>query len=84
MKKILFILPVVALLAGCGVNPESAARAMEAQGLKDTKITGYAWFGGCSKDDWFTSYFTATGANGAPVSGTVCQGLFKGTTVRFD
>lgn len=86
MKKIK-IIAVAALgliLASCGVNPSKASRALEAQGMTDVKIEGYAWFGGCGRDDSFASYFSATGANGAEVTGTVCQGFWKGTTVRFD
>ena len=71
------------MLASCGVNPQSAKRALEAQGLTDVKIEGYSWFG-CAKDDAFASNFTAKGTNGAEVTGSVCQGLFKGTTVRLD
>ncbi|MBB5277764.1 hypothetical protein HNR26_003853 [Rhizobium rosettiformans] len=71
------------LLTSCGVNPRNATSALEAQGLKDVKIGSYSFFG-CGRDDTFASNFSAIGANGKPVTGTVCQGLFKGTTVRFD
>lgn len=81
--KIATAAAAVVLLASCGVNPTKATRALEAQGMTDVKIEGYAWFG-CGKDDTYASYFAATGANGVQVTGTVCQGLFKGTTVRFD
>lgn len=82
MKKILFALPVVALLASCGVNPHAAKSAIEAYGMTNVEIGGYAFFG-CGKDD-FSSSFKATGVNGKPVSGVVCSGLLKGVTVRFD
>lgn len=81
---ILVIIILVGMLAGCGVNPNSATKALEAQGMTDVQIEGYAWFGGCGKDDAFQSYFSATGANGQPITGSICQGFFKGTTVRFD
>jgi hypothetical protein len=51
--------------------------------MKDVRITGFALFG-CGQEDTFKSKFTAKGSDGTPVSGTVCQGIFKGTTIRFD
>lgn len=70
-------------MTGCTVNREDAVRALEAQGMKDVRIGGYS-FWGCSDKDTFKSSFKAVGANGKPVSGTVCSGVFKGITVRFD
>lgn len=70
-------------LSSCGVNPTEATRALEAQGMTDVKIQGYA-FWGCAESDEFASKFEATGANGNAVSGVVCSGWFKGVTVRFD
>ncbi len=86
MKKIFcssILLGAALLLASCGVNPTTATRALEAQGLTNIQIEGYSWLG-CGKEDTFASNFSATGVNGAAVTGQVCQGLFKGTTVRFD
>lgn len=71
------------MLASCGVNPTSATHALEAQGMTNIKIGGYTFFG-CDEKDAFRSSFTATGTNGSLVEGSVCQGFFKGTTVRFD
>lgn len=76
-------LGVTLLLASCGVNPTTATRALEAQGLTNVQIEGYSWLG-CGKEDTFASNFSATGVNGAAVTGSVCQGFFKGTTVRYD
>lgn len=87
MKKTIYSFGLLALLAvtlsSCGVDPKSATRALETQGMKDVKIEGYAFFG-CGKEDTFHSNFSAIGANGTLVTGTVCQGWLKGTTVRFD
>ena len=77
------ILLGAASLASCGVNPSTATQALEAQGLTNVQIEGYSWLG-CGKEDTFASNFSATGVNGAAVTGQVCQGLFKGTTVRYD
>lgn len=87
MKKTISSFGLLALLAvtlsSCGVDPEKASRALHAQGMKDVKIEGFSFFG-CGKDDHFASNFSAIGANGTLVTGTVCQGWLKGTTVRFD
>ncbi|MDW9491691.1 hypothetical protein [Sinorhizobium meliloti] len=80
---VIVVVIIAVFLAGCGVNSQSATRALEAQGMKDVKIEGYSWFG-CGKEDSYSSSFSATGANGQPVTGVVCQGFWKGTTVRFD
>lgn len=83
MNKLILALGATLLLAGCGVNPRNATRALEAQGMTNVKIGGYAWFG-CSDKDSFGSNFSAIGANGKVVTGVVCSGMFKGVTVRFD
>lgn len=74
---------IAVALSSCGVDPRKATAALEAQGMTDVKIGGYSWFG-CAKGDEYHSSFSATGANGKPVTGVVCSGMFKGTTVRFD
>lgn len=73
--------PVMLLLAGCGVNVKDGTRVAEAQGLKNVKIGSWSFFG-CSKDDAFRSNFTAVDVNGNPVSGVICGGWLKGYTVR--
>ena len=83
MKKLLIVLPIAAILASCGVNPEKGKKVLESQGYTDVEITGYSWTG-CSKDDSFASNFTAKGANGQSVEGSLCSDWFKGITVRFD
>ena len=86
MKKIFrssILLGAALLLASCGVNPSTATRALEAQGFSEITIDGFAWIG-CGREDTFASNFSAKGANGAVVTGQVCQGLFKGTTIRLD
>lgn len=83
MNKAIILIGMAALLSACGVNPNDAKRSLEAQGMKDVKIGGYAFLG-CGERDNFRSSFTAIGANGQPVSGVVCSGFLKGITVRFD
>ncbi|OWZ90443.1 hypothetical protein B9J07_28060 [Sinorhizobium sp. LM21] len=85
MKTLTVIAALAAttLLAGCGVNPNDAKRALEAQGITGIQLGGYSVFG-CAKGDHFSSKFTGVGVNGKPVSGVVCSGLLKGTTIRYD
>lgn len=80
--KFIYIGTLALLLTSCGVDEDKAIKALESQGMTNIKITGFAIFG-CSKDDSFRSNFTATGVNGKTVSGTLCSGFLKGTTVRF-
>ena len=81
--RLSLVLGAALMLASCGVNPSTATRALEAQGMTDVQIEGFSWLG-CGREDSLASNFIAKGANGATVTGQVCQGLFKGTTVRYD
>lgn len=85
MKKILLtaVIASTTLLASCGVDPNDARRALEAQGITNVQIGGYAVFG-CGNRDRFRSKFTGIGVNGKPVSGVVCNSWLRGTTVRYD
>ena len=58
-------------------------KLQELFGVLNIEITGYAWLG-CSEDDWYHTGFIAKAPMGANVSGIVCSGIFKGSTVRFD
>lgn len=77
--------------AHMGLNPlmtdyDGAVEVVEGHGLTDAKATGYGWFKcgfGESTEMWRTR-FTATNQNGQEVSGVVCAGLFKGSTMRLD
>lgn len=74
----------VLALSGCGVPEADAKRAIEAHGITNVEIGGYA-FWGCSEDDKLRSKWTGIGSNGQPISGVICGGLlFKGYTVRFN
>lgn len=78
----LFALLATATIAGC-TDPRGAIKALDDAGMKDGHVEGYAWFL-CDKNDTFHTKFTATNSNGKPVSGAVCSGWFKGSTIRFD
>lgn len=70
------------MLSAC-TNGDGATKALEGAGYTDIKITGYKFFG-CGNDDTFHTGFNATGVNGKQVSGVVCGGLMKGSTIRVD
>lgn len=75
-------LTIALLVCGC-TNSSGAKKTLEAQGYKHITITGYRPFR-CSDDDSFQTGFQAESPNGGWVSGTVCEGVLKGKTVRLD
>lgn len=81
MKK-LIIAGMMLALVGCS-DGDGAARAVKSMGYTNVKTQGWSPFG-CSEGDSFTTRFTATGQDGKPVSGVVCGGWLKGSTVRTD
>jgi hypothetical protein len=81
MKKLLLLLSLIAL-TGC-TSENDAHRALTSMGFTDIKMTGWKPFR-CSKDDDFDTGFSAKNQKGELVTGTVCSGFFKGSTVRFD
>lgn len=73
----------IAALALCSCTDSGGAkRAAEAAGLTNVEVTGYRVFG-CG-DDTFKTGFKGQLANGKYVSGVVCSGWLKGSTIRFD
>lgn len=81
MKNVLMLI-LIGLLSAC-TAPETATRVLESNGYKNISITGYSWFS-CGEDDTFSTGFEAVGPTGNSVKGTVCSGLFKGATLRFE
>ena len=85
MKKISLILLTIVMLfsiASC-TDPQNTRRVLQTQGFTKIQITGYDFFT-CSDDDFYHTGFTATSPNGQYVEGVVCQGIFKGATIRFE
>lgn len=76
------VLLLAAMLVGCTAS-DRAEEALAGAGYRDVRLTGYAWFA-CGKDDTFATAFEATGPTGKRVSGAVCAGLLKGSTIRID
>jgi hypothetical protein len=83
MRALFYLQVAVAmfLLVGCS-NQDAARSILQAQGYTSVVITGYAPFK-CSDNDSFSTGFTAASPAGIPVTGTVCSGWLKGSTIRF-
>lgn len=64
-------------------DPDKALSVLKAQGYSDIEIIGYNFLE-CSEDDIYRTGFTATAPNGSKVQGTVCGGIPKGSTVRYE
>ncbi|MZY06142.1 hypothetical protein GUK58_08770 [Acinetobacter pittii] len=79
MKELLLI---TLLLSGCS-SSNDAIKALKANGFTDIQTHGHAFFN-CSKDDTFATKFTAKNKDGQKISGAVCSGWLKGSTIRFD
>ena len=82
LKTFLLCLATSFALMAC--SDEGAAKdSLVKAGFEDIKITGYSPLS-CGEDDFSSTGFTATNANGTKVEGVVCCGLiFKECTIRF-
>jgi len=67
---------------GACSRPGRSTETLQNQGYTNVKITGYRFFG-CG-DESFHDGFEATSPSGVKVTGVVCSGWFKGSTIRFD
>ena len=83
INKILLATALGLALSGCSMSNDRAIKALEGVGLTDIKLTGYSFFQ-CGEGDAFNQGFVAKNTKGDAVSGTVCGGWLKGSTVRFD
>ncbi len=63
-------------------RPKTAKRILESLGYSQVRITGVNPLR-CADDDVFRTGFEAVSFAGKLVRGTVCQGWFKGATVRL-
>ena len=81
MKKIL-ILALLCLSTTACYSTADAEKALTAAGFTDIKVRGPAPFS-CSDNDTFKTAFTARNPKGEVVSGAVCSGWLKGSTIRF-
>jgi hypothetical protein len=72
---------LVTSMGGCS-DPEGARRILESQGHTQVETLGYSYFS-CGESDVYATQFRALSPTGTPVSGTVCQGLWKDYTIRW-
>lgn len=82
----LVIMIYILIIATTNSNPnrlENTTKILESQGYNDIKFTGIKVFS-CSPYDIYRIGFEAISPAGKTVEGTVCSGIFKGHTVRFD
>lgn len=79
---IIGIICVGEILVGC-TDSTTAERALQNLGMSNIETQGYAIWG-CGESDVFHTRFTARNAQGRVVTGVVCSGWLKGSTVRFD
>jgi len=90
--KTTFIFPsatilLIAVVIGTStlmVRPELATRILTEQNFSEITIKpwGIQNIFACSEDDIFRTRFSAKNVSGDSVSGVVCSGFFKGSTVR--
>ncbi len=70
-------------LSSC-TNKNEAEKALKDSGYHPIEVGGYGWFD-CSEDDMYATKFKAYSHDSSRVvTGCVCQGIFKGKTIRLD
>lgn len=77
-----FILIFLGFIGGC-TDSDHAQKVLKQQGFTNIKITGYDFFA-CGRDDIYHTGFVAITRDNTVVKGTVCKGIFKSSTIRFD
>lgn len=82
MKKYFAVIALSLCLTGC-TDPDNATRILTQAGYTNIQMTGYKGLA-CGKDDIYMTGFTATGPTGLAVSGCVCAGAWKNSTIRFE
>lgn len=79
---VLLIFVIMVSLGGC-TDKDKSTSILESQGYTQIQAGGYSLFG-CGEADVWRTKFTAKSPNGTIVDGVVCEGIFKGATVRFN
>lgn len=81
MKKTIIALFFCVITFSC-TDGDNATRILKEQGYTNIVITGHG-FWSCSKDDIFSTEFSAVSPTGITVKGVFCSGFTKGGTIRF-
>lgn len=82
MRKLVATIFSLITLAGC-TDPRAATKALDDMTFKEIEITGWRLWG-CGDNYTFTTGFRAKNQNGKVVTGMVCSGWLKGSSVKFD
>lgn len=83
LKLTVFVLLVSLVSISC-TDDKAAKEALKDAGYHPISVGGYGWLD-CGKGDFYATRFKAYSADSSrKVSGCVCQGLFKGKTIRLD
>ena len=84
MKRFIVVCLIILslFLSGCTDAPK-ATNLLKSQGYTQVEITGYSFLG-CGENDLWRTGFRAKSPNGNYTEGVVCEGVFKGQTIRFD
>lgn len=82
IKTLATALVATFILSAC-TDSDGARQTLEAHGFTKVTTHGYSFFG-CGQDDTFATAFTAESPTGGHVSGVVCSGILKGSTVRLN
>ena len=79
----ILVVALLVFLAACE-DRATATRVLEGMGMSNIEFVVRADAGfRCGEGLYFTG-FKATGPTGKPLSGVVCGGYLKNSTVRFD
>lgn len=81
MYKFFIVVAVIGLSACTDV--EGARKTIKDYGMSPVKVEGYSLFG-CGQGDFYHTKFTAMNTQGREVSGIICKGLFKNSTMRLN
>lgn len=64
-------------------KPDDTRRQLEDAGYSNIIVMGTTAYG-CDNSETFRMKFSATGATGRAVTGVICSGVLKASTIRLD
>jgi hypothetical protein len=79
---VVFVVIIMNILGGC-TAPDKSYRLLEQRGYTNIEITGYKFFA-CGQDDLTHTGFKAKNMAGNTIEGTLCCGILKSCTIRFE
>lgn len=84
MKIVKFTIAILFISLQSCTATDDAREALKDAGYHPIKVGGYGWFS-CSEDDFYATKFKAYSPDKSRVvEGCVCQGFWKGKTIRLD